>query len=132
MKKILFATALTALLGCHKTTDPGNCYPSDSYVGKWELRIQQCGWSGETTYAPGNTNTLNLNGNEQFTATGVLADTGTYQVVPWQNPQGQTVPLLKLNGSDTRQFELGLKGDSLTLDVNAFIADGCGYIYKRK
>lgn len=133
MRKFVIALLLSsAIISCKKTDVNSPIEPvENSIIGKWELRKSICGWGGSTNYLQGNGTTITFSSNGQYTAVGTRVYSGTYQLSTRINSQGQTENLLYLGGNWNWQCRFSINSNTLKLDENAFIYDGCEYNYQK-
>ncbi len=120
---------MTGIISCKKTNS--DVLMESSITGKWELRTSICGWSGSTNFPAGNGTTISFNSNGQYTATGNRIDNGVYRLSTRTNGQGQVENILFLGGNWNQELRFSISGNTLKLNENAFIYDGCEYDYQK-
>ncbi len=131
-----FGLLLVFFNSCGKNNSIQNPLYNNSIIGEWELHhiegVQLA--NANPNFPPGNGNTWKFsNSGFEYYVNGQLKDSGSYSVTSGtQQCSGQTMALLKLNGSNTDVY-------FFTISLNIlFIYHGCiasdGYIedYIRK
>jgi len=121
---------MTAIISCKKTDTkvPG---ADETIIGKWELRKSICGWSGSANFPAGNGTTITFSSGGQYNATGTRIASGVYRLSTFTNSQSQIENRLYLGGNWDQEFTFSVTGNTLKLDENAFIDDGCEYNYQK-
>ena len=125
MKPILFLLLFLLFYSCRK-----ELAIEDKLSGKWELRSSVSGWTGTSTYSPGNGNI------REFTKTtyikysnGQIDESGTYVIVK-DTIWGQLADRIIYNGiAAYPEFFISLEGDRLSFYSK--IIDGGSSQYER-
>jgi hypothetical protein len=117
-KLIAILAILTIVSACEKDGE------GTSVIGKWELRHQGGGWGVDTSFAPGNGNTIEFNAASRFTQMRVDTTlTGQYSIKAETDSIGyRNGTLIYPNPLYPFTEPLRLKHD--TLYIGTSIADG--------